>query len=89
MNSALIIELSRDVFYTAMLVALPALAVSLIVGLLASIFRTVIRIQEQTLSNVPRIMLVGLAIVLTMVFTFDIAVAFTRRMVMHAAGAAL
>src|SRR5437667_203472 len=45
-----VIEISRDLFYTAMLVALPALAVSFLVGLIVSIFQTVTSIQDQTLS---------------------------------------
>ena len=86
MDSAQVIEISRDLFYTAMIVAMPALAVSLIVGLLVSVFQTVTSIQDQTLSYVPRIILVGLVIVLTLAFTIEMAVAFTRRMYLHAAG---
>lgn len=82
-----VIALNQDLFYTALLVALPALAVSLVVGLIVSLFQTVTSIQDQTLSYVPRILLVGLAIVLTFGFTLQIAVAFARRMMAHAAGA--
>ncbi len=85
MGSANVLEFSRDLFYTAMLVALPAMAVSLVVGLIVSIFQTVTSIQDQTLSYVPRIILVGLAIVISMAFTLDIAIGFTRRMFDHAA----
>lgn len=85
MGSENVLEFSRDLFYTAMLVALPAMAVSLVVGLIVSIFQTVTSIQDQTLSYVPRIILVGLAIVISMAFTLDIAIGFTRRMFDHAA----
>jgi flagellar biosynthetic protein FliQ len=86
MSIAEVLNLTRDLFLTAFLVALPALAISLIVGLVVSIFQTVTSIQDQTLSYVPRIILVGLVIVLTMTFTLELAVNFTYRMFEHAAG---
>ncbi len=86
MSVAEILELNRDLFYTAMLVALPALLVSLVVGLLVSVFQTVTSLQDQTISYVPKILLVGLAIVLTMAFSLQVAVEFTHRMFAHAAG---
>jgi flagellar biosynthetic protein FliQ len=85
MSDALVMEVSRDLFQTAMMVALPALAVSLIVGLVVSIFQAITSIQDQTLGHVPRILLVGLVLVLTLGFTLQVAVAFTQRMFLHAA----
>lgn len=45
-------------------VSLPVLLVSLCVGLVISIFQTVTSIQEQTLTFVPKIICVFLALVL-------------------------
>ena len=81
-----VVRMTQELFLVALLVALPALAVSLIVGLVVSIFQTVTSIQDQTLSYVPRIVLVGLAIVVTLGVSFQQAVAFTRRMIAYAAG---
>jgi flagellar biosynthetic protein FliQ len=81
----MVLEVGRDLFYTALLVALPALAVSLLVGLVISIFQTVTSIQDQTLSYVPRILIVGLVLVLTMSFSLQLAVGFTVRMFFRAA----
>jgi flagellar biosynthetic protein FliQ len=80
-----VIEIGRDLFYTALLVSLPALAVSFVVGLIVSIFQTVTSIQDQTLSFVPRVVLTGLAVVLTLTFTLSAAIAFTVRMFIRAA----
>ena len=82
-----VLEINRDLVYTALMVALPALAVSLIVGLVVSVFQTVTSLQDQTISYVPKILLVGLAIVLAMAFSLQLAVDFTHRMFAHAAGA--
>lgn len=79
-------ELFRDLILTALLVALPALAVSLVVGILVSILQTVTSIQDQTLGYVPRTLLVGLTVVLTLAFSLELAVDFARRMIMRAAG---
>lgn len=81
MTAEQVIGMNQDLFLTALLVALPALAVSLVVGLAVSLFQTVTSIQDQTLSYVPRIILVGLAIVVTLGFSLQLAVEFTRRMI--------
>ncbi len=80
-----VLELGRDLLYTALLLALPTLAISLIVGLLISIFQTVTSIQEQTLTFVPRLLAVGLVLVLTMPWALQIAIHFTVRMLWQAA----
>ena len=84
MSPEQVMEISRDLFQTAMMVALPVLAASLLVGLVVSIFQAVTSIQDQTIGHVPRILLVGLVLVLTMGFTLQLAVAFTQRMIVHA-----
>ena len=86
MNTEQVISINQELFYTALLVALPALAVSLVVGLVVSIFQTVTSIQDQTLSYVPKILLVGLTIVFTLGFSLQMATEFTHRMIAYAAG---
>ncbi|QEL13320.1 flagellar biosynthetic protein FliQ [Limnoglobus roseus] len=81
------INLIQELFFTAMLVAMPALVVSLIIGLVVSIFQTVTSIQDQTLSYVPRIVFVGIAIIVTLGFTLQQAIEFTQRMMRYAAEA--
>lgn len=86
MSTEQVIAMTQELFLIALLVAMPALLVSLAVGLIVSIFQTVTSIQDQTLSYVPRIILVGLAIVVTLGFSLQQAVAFTHRMIAAAAG---
>ena len=50
--------------YTIIVVSAPLLLVSLIVGLIISIFQTVTSIQEQTLTFVPKIIAVFLGMML-------------------------
>lgn len=50
--------------YVAALVGGPALAISLVVGLLISVFQAVTQINEATLTFIPKIVAVGAALVL-------------------------
>jgi flagellar biosynthesis protein FliQ len=87
MTTEQVIALVQQLFLTAFLVGLPALAVSLIVGLVVSIVQTITSIQDQTLSYVPKILIVGLVIVFTLGFSLQLAVGFFQRMVAFAVGA--
>ena len=49
--------------YLIIRVSLPVLLVSLVVGLIISIFQTVTSIQEQTLTFVPKIIAIFLALI--------------------------
>lgn len=57
-------DIARDAIYTIILTAAPLLLISLIVGLIISIFQTVTSIQEQTLTFVPKILAVFAAMLL-------------------------
>ncbi len=59
-----VMDISRDAIYTIILTAAPLLLVSLVVGLVISIFQTVTSIQEQTLTFVPKILAVFAAMLL-------------------------
>jgi flagellar biosynthetic protein FliQ len=51
-----ILDIAREAIYTIIITAAPLLLVSLVVGLIVSIFQTVTSIQEQTLTFVPKIL---------------------------------
>ena len=59
-----IMDISRDAIYTVIITAAPLLLVSLVIGLIISIFQTVTSIQEQTLTFVPKILCVFAAMLL-------------------------
>ena len=56
-------DITRDALFLIIKVSLPVLLVSLIIGLVISIFQTVTSIQEQTLTFVPKIICVFLALI--------------------------
>ena len=57
-------EMTNNALYVIIKVSLPVLLVSLIVGLVISIFQTVTSIQEQTLTFVPKIICVFLGMMI-------------------------
>ena len=58
-----VIAIANSALYLVIKVSAPVLLVSLIVGLIISIFQTVTSIQEQTLTFVPKIIAVFLALI--------------------------
>ena len=53
-----VLDIASQAIYTIIAVSAPLLLVSLIIGLIISIFQTVTSIQEQTLTFVPKILAV-------------------------------
>lgn len=66
MNPDLAIDLFKSTVVFALYVVAPFLAVTLVVGLLASLLQSVTSMQEQTLTFVPKLLaLAGLSLLLT------------------------
>lgn len=59
-----VIDIAKEALYLIIKTAAPLLLISLIIGLIVSIFQTVTSIQEQTLTFVPKIIAVFLGIML-------------------------
>ena len=64
MNEGMVLDIVRETVWTAVESAAPLLLVSLIIGLVISIFQTVTSIQEQTLTFVPKFLAIMLILVL-------------------------
>ena len=71
MNEDLVIELLTQAFYTTFLILLPVLGVSLVVGLIISIFQATTSIQEMTLTFVPKILVTAIVIILLLPWMMD------------------
>ena len=79
------VALGREFYYHAVMLTLPALAVSLVVGLAVSIFQAVTNIQEQTLSFAPRILALAGLFIVTMPWLLQMSIYFTVQMFSRAA----
>lgn len=79
MNDIMVLNLVRDAFYYVLLISGPILLVSLVVGLLISIFQAATTISEQTLTFVPKIIAVFITIVLLVPFIIEKMKTFTAQ----------
>jgi flagellar biosynthesis protein FliQ len=84
MDPAQVLEMGRDLLLTTLLIALPPLLVSLLVGLTISVIQAVTSVQEQTLSFVPRLLAVGFVLLALLGWILQVGVQFTVRMLWYA-----
>ncbi|SMB94050.1 flagellar biosynthetic protein FliQ [Thermanaeromonas toyohensis ToBE] len=80
MTQEFVLGLAREALTTALLLAAPALLLSLVVGVGISIFQAATQIQEQTLTFVPKIVAVVLAILLLGRFMLGVLLQFTSQL---------
>ena len=80
MTDADVLDIARDMIFTIIKCSAPLLLVSLIVGLVISIFQTVTSIHEQTLTFVPKLLAIFLAILLCGGWIMDNCVEFFTRL---------
>lgn len=64
MTEGQVLDIARETLYTIIICAAPLLLISLVIGLIISIFQTVTSIQEQTLTFVPKIICVFIGMML-------------------------
>jgi flagellar biosynthetic protein FliQ len=64
MNSSEVLEIGKNGILVLMQISLPILLVALIVGLVISLIQALTQIQEATLSFVPKIIAISLALLL-------------------------
>ena len=64
MTEGQVLDIAREAVYNVIICAAPILLISLVVGLIISIFQTVTSIQEQTLTFVPKILAVFIGIII-------------------------
>ena len=80
MDTLEVVEIGQDLLVTSMWLAGPPIMISLILGLLVSVFQTVTSVQEQTLSFAPRIVAVGAVLLLMLPWMLTVTSSFTMRM---------
>lgn len=81
MSENMVVGIMSDALTTVIKVSAPVLIVSLVVGLLISIFQATTQIQEQTLTFVPKIIAVFASIIIFGTWMLHTLMDFTNRMV--------
>jgi flagellar biosynthetic protein FliQ len=78
MNEANVQELTIQMMWTAAMLAAPILLTAVIVGFAVSLFQGLTSLQDQTLSFVPKIIAVGIALVIAANWMIQSLLSFTR-----------
>ncbi|WP_322104903.1 flagellar biosynthesis protein FliQ [Paraburkholderia sp. J41] len=64
MTPEMVMTLSHQAMYVALLIAAPLLLVSLVVGLVVSLFQAATQINESTLSFIPKLIAIAVTLVI-------------------------
>jgi flagellar biosynthetic protein FliQ len=62
-HSDLAMKMTSDLFWTGLLVCLPVLGLTLLVGLAVSVLQVITQIQEMSLSFIPKLVTAGVAVI--------------------------
>jgi flagellar biosynthesis protein FliQ len=68
MTEAEALDIIRDALYATVIISLPLMMIALIVGVAISLFQALTQLQEQTLTFVPKILLMLVAMVFLLPF---------------------
>lgn len=86
MESAEVLEISRQAIFVMLKSALPLMLVALVIGVAISLFQALTQIQEMTLSFVPKIIAIFLTLIIFMPVMLDMLKDFTVELFNRIAG---
>ncbi|MEE9170970.1 MAG: flagellar biosynthesis protein FliQ [bacterium] len=76
MTQEFVVTLGKDALTTAFMVAAPMLLSGLIIGLAIGVFQAVTQIQEMTLTFIPKILVVVIALVVFLPWILNVLITF-------------
>lgn len=76
------LTIGRDALLVTMIVCAPALVLGMITGLIVSLMQAVTQVQEPTLAFIPKILVVGLALLFFGPFMLAVLTDFMRRIIL-------
>jgi flagellar biosynthetic protein FliQ len=83
MTESFIVDFAMESLKTTLLVSSPMLGFGLVTGLVVSVFQAVTSIQEMTLTFIPKILAVFLAIILFFPWLMQVMLGFTERILVN------
>ena len=83
MTPEFVVSFGRSAVETTLMLAMPMLGLGLAVGLIISIFQAVTQIQEMTLTFIPKILAVMVALVVFSPWMLEKLVSFTRNLIIN------
>ena len=86
MDEAMLLEVGRDAVIVTLKLGAPLMIIALLIGLIISLFQALTQIQEVTLTFVPKIIVVFVAMLLLAPFMLHTLTDFTERIMQQAVG---
>ena len=86
MDESALLEVGRDAVIVTLKLGAPLMIIALLIGLIISLFQALTQIQEVTLTFVPKIIVVFIAMLLLAPFMLHTLTDFTERIMQQAAG---
>lgn len=80
MTPQMVVAIGREALMLTLMISGPLLLAGLVVGVAISIFQAITQIQEMTLTFVPKILAMVLALLLFLPWMINMATDFTRHM---------
>lgn len=77
MSEELVLRLGQETLKTTAMLSGPLLMAALVVGLLVSVFQAVTQINEATLTFIPKMIVVGLVLIIAAPWMMDVMNQFT------------
>lgn len=78
MNVDYVIFITRETMWTAVYILAPILGAGLVVGLVVSIFQAITQIHEMTLTFIPKMVVIGLIILIFMPWFMEVLISYTQ-----------
>jgi flagellar biosynthesis protein FliQ len=76
------LTIGREALLVTMIVCAPALVLGMVTGLIISLFQAVTQVQEPTLAFIPKILVVGIAILFFGPFMLAMLTDFMRKIIL-------
>lgn len=80
MDLQYVIALGRSAIYTTLMVAAPMLLFSLVIGVSIAILQAITQIQEMTLTFIPKIISVALALIIFLPWMINMVLSYTNQL---------
>jgi flagellar biosynthetic protein FliQ len=80
MDMQYIVALGRQAIYTTLVISAPMLILALVVGLAISILQAITQIHEMTLTFIPKIVAVAVALVIFLPWMINTLISYTNQL---------
>lgn len=83
MTPEFVIGFARQSIELALMMAMPMLGIGLFVGIVVSVIQTATQIQEMTLTFIPKVVSIFIALLVAFPWMLDKMVTFTRNLILN------